>query len=275
MPATDEGEVRVNVEMAVGTQARDRRSGDADGRGNRRAQVPEAVSILSNVGGGGFGSSGGHTARGARHPRPARRAAPQQRADRERPAPGSRRISRASRSARGPGRGSSSCGWAPRPQSGVSIEIRGLRSRDGPGARAAGQRGRRRTVPGITDTRISREEGNPEQIIRINREKAADLGLGVTRIGDALQTAVGGTLAVVLPRGRQAVRHPRAAQRGGPQEPGQPARPHRRQQPRRAGHPAQRRRAPSRQRARSASSARTRSGSSRSRRTTPAATWAR
>jgi len=52
-----------------------------------------------------------------------------------------------------------------------------------------------RQVPGITDTRISREEGSPEQIIRIDRQKAADLGLTVSRIGNSLQTAVGGTRA--------------------------------------------------------------------------------
>jgi HAE1 family hydrophobic/amphiphilic exporter-1 len=56
-------------------------------------------------------------------------------------------------------------------------------------------------VPGITDTRISREEGSPERIVRINRAKAADLGLGVSRIGDALQTAVGGTRASLFREG--------------------------------------------------------------------------
>ena len=50
-------------------------------------------------------------------------------------------------------------------------------------------------VPGITDTRISREEGSPEQVVRIDRQKAADLGLTVSRIGDALETAIGGTQA--------------------------------------------------------------------------------
>jgi HAE1 family hydrophobic/amphiphilic exporter-1 len=52
-----------------------------------------------------------------------------------------------------------------------------------------------RTVPGITDTRISREEGSPERVILIDRQKAADLGLTVSRIGEALETAVGGTQA--------------------------------------------------------------------------------
>jgi HAE1 family hydrophobic/amphiphilic exporter-1 len=48
-------------------------------------------------------------------------------------------------------------------------------------------------VSGVTDTRVSREEGRPEQIIRINRFKAADLGLSVARIGEILETALGGT----------------------------------------------------------------------------------
>ena len=50
-------------------------------------------------------------------------------------------------------------------------------------------------VPGITDTEISRKEGSPEQVLRIDRQKAADLGLTISMIGDALQTAVGGTYA--------------------------------------------------------------------------------
>jgi HAE1 family hydrophobic/amphiphilic exporter-1 len=50
-----------------------------------------------------------------------------------------------------------------------------------------------RNVRGVTDTRISREVGRPEEIIRINRYKAADLGLSVARIGEILETALGGT----------------------------------------------------------------------------------
>jgi HAE1 family hydrophobic/amphiphilic exporter-1 len=61
-----------------------------------------------------------------------------------------------------------------------------------------------RGVPGITDTRVSREEGSPEQVIQIDREKAADLGLTVSRIGEALETAVGGTQASYFrERGKQ------------------------------------------------------------------------
>ncbi|MBN2460127.1 MAG: efflux RND transporter permease subunit, partial [Candidatus Cloacimonetes bacterium] len=48
-------------------------------------------------------------------------------------------------------------------------------------------------IPGITDTRISREEGNPEQVIRVDRKKAADLGLSINSIGETLQTAISGS----------------------------------------------------------------------------------
>ncbi|MGQ9560395.1 MAG: efflux RND transporter permease subunit, partial [Candidatus Oleimicrobiaceae bacterium] len=50
-------------------------------------------------------------------------------------------------------------------------------------------------VKGITDTQISREQGSPEGVIRIDRDKASALGLSVSDIGDALQTAIGGTYA--------------------------------------------------------------------------------
>jgi len=55
-----------------------------------------------------------------------------------------------------------------------------------------------KTVSGITDTNISRDEGRPEQILRIDRKKAADMGLTVSLIGRALETAVGGSTASYL-----------------------------------------------------------------------------
>jgi HAE1 family hydrophobic/amphiphilic exporter-1 len=58
-----------------------------------------------------------------------------------------------------------------------------------------------KAIPSVTDTRISREEGSPEEIIRIDRNKAADLNLGVSRIGDALETAVGGKRATFFREG--------------------------------------------------------------------------
>ncbi len=50
-------------------------------------------------------------------------------------------------------------------------------------------------VPGITDVEVTREAGKPQEMILIDREKAADLGISARDISDALQIAVTGRLA--------------------------------------------------------------------------------
>jgi HAE1 family hydrophobic/amphiphilic exporter-1 len=51
------------------------------------------------------------------------------------------------------------------------------------------------TVAGITDVRTSLEAGIPQQEIRVNRDKVADLGLSVRDVTQLLQTAVAGSKA--------------------------------------------------------------------------------
>jgi HAE1 family hydrophobic/amphiphilic exporter-1 len=50
-------------------------------------------------------------------------------------------------------------------------------------------------MPGITDIQTSLEAGLPQQEIRLNRDKVADLGLSVRDITELLQTAVAGSKA--------------------------------------------------------------------------------
>jgi HAE1 family hydrophobic/amphiphilic exporter-1 len=50
-------------------------------------------------------------------------------------------------------------------------------------------------VPGITDIDVSREAGTPQQEIRIDRDKVADLGLSIRDVTEALETAVAGSQA--------------------------------------------------------------------------------
>jgi hydrophobic/amphiphilic exporter-1 (mainly G- bacteria), HAE1 family len=50
-------------------------------------------------------------------------------------------------------------------------------------------------VPGITDTKISRESGSPEELILVDRQKAADMKLTVSKIANMLQTVLSGTSA--------------------------------------------------------------------------------
>ena len=50
-------------------------------------------------------------------------------------------------------------------------------------------------VPGVTDAQISRESGTPEELILIDREKAADMKLTASAVANALETFLSGTRA--------------------------------------------------------------------------------
>ncbi len=193
MPATDEGEVRVDMEMAVGTRLEVMDEMTREVERIVREQVPEAKSVLTRVGGGGWSSSGGHTAqiRITLVKQSQRQRSSEQIAnDLRRSLSGLAGATIRTRAGQGL--------WILRmgqsSTDNLSLEVRGY---DLDVARQLAQRVEEalKRVPGITDTRISREEGRPEEVIRIDRQKAADLGLSVTTIGEALQTAVGGTYA--------------------------------------------------------------------------------
>ena len=51
------------------------------------------------------------------------------------------------------------------------------------------------SIPGIVGARVGRSEGRPEQRIRFNREKIADLGLSVNQVASVIQTNIGGSQA--------------------------------------------------------------------------------
>jgi HAE1 family hydrophobic/amphiphilic exporter-1 len=193
IPTADEGEVRVDLEMAVGTRMEVVDSATRMVEDIARSRVPEMVSMMSRTGGGGWRGSGSHTAevRITLVPKTERRRSSEQVANDLRQAlqgiPGVTIRTRT-------GQGLFVLRIGSSEGDNVSIEIRGY---DLETAQALARRVNEviQDVPGITDTRISREEGSPEEIIRIDRQKAADLGLTVSRIGDALETAVGGTQA--------------------------------------------------------------------------------
>ena len=50
-------------------------------------------------------------------------------------------------------------------------------------------------IEGVSDVRISRREGQPEENIIFDRDKISDLGLSVREVAQAVQTNVGGSLA--------------------------------------------------------------------------------
>jgi HAE1 family hydrophobic/amphiphilic exporter-1 len=193
IPAADAGEVRVDLEMAVGTRMEIMDQATRVVEDVVRREVPEMESLIARSGGGGYRSSGSHTAevRVTLVPRDKRSRSSEQVAnDLRRSLQGIPGVTVRTRA----GQGLFILRLGSTSSDNVSVEVRGY------DLRTAQQLAARvneviQSVPGITDTRISREEGSPEEVIRIDRQKAADLGLSVSRIGEALETAVGGTYA--------------------------------------------------------------------------------
>ena len=54
------------------------------------------------------------------------------------------------------------------------------------------------STPGIADSRVRREEGRPEIAVRVDRDKAAMLGLTVTGVANTIRTNLAGTQAAMF-----------------------------------------------------------------------------
>jgi HAE1 family hydrophobic/amphiphilic exporter-1 len=48
------------------------------------------------------------------------------------------------------------------------------------------------SIPGVPEVQIGRQPGMPEMVVRVDRIKAATMGLNVSDIADAMETAIGG-----------------------------------------------------------------------------------
>ncbi len=192
MPPSDEGEVRVTGEMAVGTRLelvdQQTRKMEAliDGA------IPEATDTVVSVGGGWGSSRPEGEIRLSLVP-----AAQRQRSNTEIAEDLRQRLE-------GKIAGMQVRTRAPQGQfllnrlldndSNLAVEIRGydLETLDALARRVMELI---EDVPGLTDVRSSREGGIGQELIRIDRDKAADLGLSVQQVASALQTAVSGTRA--------------------------------------------------------------------------------
>jgi HAE1 family hydrophobic/amphiphilic exporter-1 len=205
MPQTDEGEVNINAELAVGTRIE--RTEEALLRLEEmvRERVPEAVAIMTQGGGGGnnWQTGGGNTHRGQIRlilvPRDERTRTNEEIAFalrrelqglpgvavRANPAGGNNQIMRFLS-----GGGQNNQGGSSR----LQVEIRGHDLDD---ARRVAQDVRTvmENTPGIADVNIGREEGRPEIAVRVDRPKAAMLGMSVGSVASTIQTNVAGTTA--------------------------------------------------------------------------------
>jgi hydrophobic/amphiphilic exporter-1 (mainly G- bacteria), HAE1 family len=194
LPPSDEGEVRISGEMEVGTRL------DLVDRQARKMEeiaysaVPEAVSKVIRIGASGWRPSDATRADirislvpAAQRDRSNTEVANDLRERLEGQIPGMIVRTR-----------------APQGQfllerllggvEGITVEIRGfnLQTLDA----LATQTSRAiRDIPGITDVETSKEAGIPQQEIKVDRHKVADLGLTVRDVTEVLETAVAGTRA--------------------------------------------------------------------------------
>jgi HAE1 family hydrophobic/amphiphilic exporter-1 len=194
MPTTDEGEVRIDAEMKVGTRLEVLTEKFRLIEELVKREVPEAKNTVTSIGGSGWRSGGSHAGRMqiALKVREERSRSSEQIAADLRPIlsniPGTTIRTRA-------GQGLFllrifSGGDTER----VQIEIRGfdLETAD---ALAESVKTLVENVDGVTDARVSRESGSPEEIVFVDRLKAADLKLTVSQIANMLQTVISGTKA--------------------------------------------------------------------------------
>lgn len=193
MPAADEGEVRVSGEMEVGT-----RLGIMDEKFKTIAaiienNVPERNSMIERIGGSSFRGSGSHVGEmrislvpQSQRSRSSEEIAASLRGKLE-GIPGLRTRLRT-------GQGFFLLRMGTSGGDRVQIEIRGydLEIAD---TLAKQVMSLVEKVDGITDAQVSRETGTPEEIIVIDRQKAADMKLTVSQIAYTLQTFLTGTRA--------------------------------------------------------------------------------
>jgi HAE1 family hydrophobic/amphiphilic exporter-1 len=192
MPASDEGEIRVNVEMAAGTKLEITDAKMKQVEAIVKKAVPEIKNMVSSIGGGGWGAAASNT--------------------------GSLRISLVTQSER------------KRSSEEVCIQLRkllgnitGAKIRVNPSSsmmtRAMSGGGGRLevvvrghdlekgailarqiqkivdSVKGVTDSNLSRTTGSPEELVVVDRQKASEMGLSVEQIAQMLQTVLSGTKA--------------------------------------------------------------------------------
>lgn len=193
MPVSDEGEIRVNLDMEAGTrlEVMDAQVKKVEARLN--GKFSEITNIITSVGGGGWGASSANTA--------------------------SLRISLVSRSQRSVS-DEELAGQIRRLLTGLpGLKVRVRTATNNQLSRVMGGGGGRielqvrghdldvsyrianqikkavEGVSGITDVNLSRTAGAPEDLLIIDREKAADLGISVQAIAQMLETALSGSQA--------------------------------------------------------------------------------
>lgn len=193
MPNTDQGEVRIRAEMAVGTRMEVVAEMFKAIEAIVRKEVPELKNTVTLIGGSRWRGRSSHTG--------SLRVALKPIAERVR---SSEEIARALRGKlthipgtivrTRPGRGLFLLRLGSMGAERIQVEIRGHELKVA-AALAERVKGLMRGVEGITDVRLSIETGSPEELIIVDRQKAADMKLNVSQIANMLQTVLSGSRA--------------------------------------------------------------------------------
>ena len=200
-PQTDEGEITVDAELAVGSRIERTEAVLIRLESAIKAAVPEATMLITQANGGGGGFGGGQTNRGNINvrlvPRDQRKRsndeiAMQLRRElsgipgvivRARPSGGQQNMMRGMGGGGTDGR--------------LSVEIIGhdldISKRLSQDVKALLD-----STPGVADSRFQRDDGRPELSVRVDRDKAALLGMTVTGVANTIRTNVAGTQAAMF-----------------------------------------------------------------------------
>ncbi|NQT10493.1 MAG: efflux RND transporter permease subunit, partial [Desulfobacteraceae bacterium] len=193
MPSADESEVRVYAEMAVGTRLDLVNQAFQKVEAIVKQEVPEIENTVSFIGGSTWQARGSNAGemRIALKPVKERTRSSEEIAVALRKKlvfiPGVKIRTRA-------GQGLFLLRIGTGGDEKVQVEVRGhnLETSDALARRVEEIIG---NVAGITDTRMSRETGTPEELIIVDRQKAADMKLTVSKIANMLQTVLSGSSA--------------------------------------------------------------------------------
>lgn len=198
MPAADEGEVRVSVSVDPGTDLEDFETKISTIEEIIFREVPEAKYLFARVGGGGWGGSTAGTSRTTIRILLKNRKERNRSSDeisnflRRRLAeiPGTEiRVN--------PGRGLFILRLGTSSGDRIAIEVRG-RDIDQAFDIATSIQKSIETIDGITEASLSREEATNEQILRVDRQKAYEMGISVTQAASFLEQVIQGNRATTL-----------------------------------------------------------------------------
>ncbi|MBF0277375.1 MAG: efflux RND transporter permease subunit [SAR324 cluster bacterium] len=201
MPSADEGEVRVNVQMDVGTSLEVMNEKLALIESRVKESVPEAKNMIARLGASSWRAGGSHTGSlqvTLKASSERKRSSAAIAADLRKKLTNIPGVSIRTR----PGRGLFIFRLGSGDGEKIQIEVRGhdlMASRE-----LADQiKAQVENVDGVTDVRLSQDRGRPEERVLVDRDRAADMQLTISEVANTLQAFLSGILGGMYRDGGQ------------------------------------------------------------------------